>query len=56
MHSTEDVNERRVKDFVLKRFGRYFQLSAGNSDYPKSACQAMLILAPMAHRFVDGFA
>ncbi|MCL4316984.1 MAG: transposase [Candidatus Thermoplasmatota archaeon] len=56
MHSTEDVNERRVKDFVLKRFERHFQLPAGNSDYPEGAYLAVLVLTAMAHRFVDGFA
>ena len=56
MHSTENVNERRVKDFVLKRFEHHFQLPAGNSDYPEGAYLAVLILTAMAHRFVDGFA
>ena len=56
MHSTEDVNERKVKDFVLRRFERNFQLPVGNSDYPESACLAVLVLTAMAHRFVDGFA
>ena len=56
MHSTEDVNERKVRDFVLKRFERHFQLPAGNSDYPEGAYLAVLVLTAMAHRFVDGFA
>ena len=56
MHSKEDVNERKLKDFVLKRFECHFQLPVGNSDYPKSAYLAVLVLTAMAHKFVDGFA
>ena len=56
MHSTEDVNERKVKDFVLKRFERHFQLPVGNSDYPEGDYLAVLVLTAMAHRFTDGFA
>ncbi len=54
MHSTEDVNERKLKGFVLRRFERHFQFPAGNSGYPKSAYLAVLVLTAMAHRFVDG--
>ena len=57
MHSAENVNERRVKDFVFRRwFERDFQPPAGNSDYPEGAYLAVLVLTAMAHRFVDGFA
>ena len=35
VHSKENVNERKLKDFMLKRFERHFQLPVGNSDYPK---------------------
>ena len=56
MHSTQNVNERRIEDFVLKRFERDFQMPAGNSGYPEGACLAVLVLTAMAHRFADGFA
>ncbi len=56
MHSTENVNERKLQDFVLKRFERHFQLPVGNSDYPTGAYLAVLVLTAMAHRFVNGFA
>ncbi|MBX8645079.1 MAG: hypothetical protein KIY12_10255, partial [Thermoplasmata archaeon] len=56
MHSTEYVNERKLESFVLTWFERHFQLPVGNSDYPKGAYLAVLVLTAMAHRLVNGFA
>ncbi|MBX8636487.1 MAG: transposase [Thermoplasmata archaeon] len=56
MHSTNEISNRRIKDFVLKRFERHFQLPVGNSDYTKGAYIAVLVWTAMVHKFVDGVA